>query len=52
MFKQSIEYIDRPPGEAAETKAVLHDTRIMLGWKAKKSLPDYIKQELDAQTHN
>ena len=45
MFKHPMRFIDKRPGEAGETKAQLHDTKALLGWRAKFNLKDYIDVE-------
>lgn len=53
MFDQPIRYIPRPSGEAEETKARLHDSKVWLGWTPKCNLKDYVAFELaNAQIHS
>ena len=46
MFNHPIVYIDRPLGEAQETKANVHDAKVLLNWRSTYSIRDYIRSEL------
>ncbi len=46
MFDQPIRYIPRPSGEAEETKARLHDSKVWLDWTPKFNLKDYVSLEV------
>jgi UDP-glucose 4-epimerase len=46
MFKHPIRHIPSRPGEAPVTKANIHDTKALLGWKSRHMLEDYISSEV------
>jgi UDP-glucose 4-epimerase len=52
MFKHPIQYVPKRPGEAQDTKANIHDTKALLGWRPTHRLEDYISSELCKCTHS
>jgi len=46
MFKHPIVHVPSRPGEALVTKANLHDTKALLGWRSRYTLEDYIAIEV------
>jgi UDP-glucose 4-epimerase len=51
MFKQPIVHIPSRPGEALVTKANLHDTKALLGWRPIHMLADYVAAEIEKCTN-